>query len=408
MWPGSRLESYVANETCLYDRTDVYLGKTICSLEGRRLKRTRSTVLLAISLSFGTSCTDSRRGSEVFSPSTVVPVTATSAVKENSGFSVSGPGTVMASHLVTIKSRVDGQILEMPFEEGQEVRKGDLLVVIDPAPYEATLSQLEANLFKDEASLDDAKSNLQRDQALFAAKVISQQQLSTQVTSVNQLEGAVRADKAQIGNANLNLSYTRIVSPVGGRVGFRLVDPGNIVRSSDGAGLLTVMQLQPVEVIFAISQESIGTLARFSRGGRSIPVEVYTQDDLVKLSSGEVLAFDNEVDPSTGTVKLKATVDNRNRTLWPNEPVSIHLRVETTGNNIVVPGTAIRYRSGRTFVFLLRPDNTVELRKVTVGSWQGNNVAINSGLVAGDLVVIDSLEQLENGTRVKPRGQQRE
>lgn len=244
---------------------------------------------------------------------------------------LTGPGTVQAYNTVTVKSRIDGQILRVVFREGQDVKKGDLLVLIDPASYETALSQMQANLFRDENALQDARKILERDQKLYEANVIARQPLDTQKAAVGQLEGTVQADKAQVDAAKLNLAYTRVTSPVDGHVGLRLVDVGNMVRSSDSNGLVVITQLQPIAVLFALPEQSLPDVVQHMRDRKRLQVEVYTQDGQTKLATGDLLTVDNQIDATTNTAKLKAVFDNRNRRLWPNQSVEVRLLLGGSG-----------------------------------------------------------------------------
>jgi multidrug efflux system membrane fusion protein len=332
-----------------------------------------------------------------------VPVAVAKAERRDLPIVLTGLGSIEAFNTVTIKSRIDGQLVQVAFREGQQVKKGDLLAVIDPRPYEVQLSQAQANLFKDQAALKDANVNLERFQTLFKEGVISKQQLDTQGSQAGQFEGAVRADQAQIENVKLNLFYTRITAPVNGRVGLRLVDIGNIVHAADPSGLLVLTQLQPISAVFTLPEDNLPTVARYMRRG-TLQVEAYSRDDQTKLASGKLMTIDNQIDPATGTGKLKAVFENQDNALWPNQFVNMHLLLEVRKNNTVVPAAAIQRGPQGTYVFTVKPDGAVEMRPVSVSLTVGNYAAVDQGLQIGEQVVTDGQDKLQPGTHVEVRG----
>ncbi|HEV2964760.1 MAG TPA: MdtA/MuxA family multidrug efflux RND transporter periplasmic adaptor subunit [Candidatus Angelobacter sp.] len=332
-----------------------------------------------------------------------VPVAVAKAERRDLPIVLTGLGSIEAFNTVTIKSRIDGQLVQVAFREGQQVKKGDLLAVIDPRPYEVQLSQAQANLFKDQAALKDANVNLERFQTLFKEGVISKQQLDTQGSQAGQFEGAVRADQAQIENVKLNLFYTRITAPVNGRVGLRLVDIGNIVHAADPNGLLVLTQLQPISAVFTLPEDNLPTVARYMKRG-TLQVEAYSRDDQTKLASGKLMTIDNQIDPATGTGKLKAVFENQDNALWPNQFVNMHLLLEVRKNNTVVPAAAIQRGPQGTYVFTVKPDGAVEMRPVSVSLTVGNYAAVDQGLQIGEQVVTDGQDKLQPGTHVEVRG----
>jgi multidrug efflux system membrane fusion protein len=331
-----------------------------------------------------------------------IPVAVASAEVRDLPVLLNGLGSVEAFNTVAVKTRIDGQLVQVNFKEGQEVKQGDLLAVIDPRPYEVQLSQAQATLFKDQSALKDAKVNLDRFQQLYKDGVIPKQQLDTQDSLAGQLEGSVRADQAQIDNVKLNLVYTRITAPVGGRVGLRQVDIGNIIHAADPNGLVIITQLEPISVIFSLPQDSLQSVSQHMRKS-TLSVDAYSRDDQTKLTTGSLTTIDNQIDTTTGTGKLKAVFANKDRSLWPNEFVNIHLLLEVRKNNIVVPAAAIQRGPQGTYVFGVKPDKTAEMRPVTVSFSEGNFAAISKGVSQGDMVVTDGQDKLQSGTHVEIR-----
>lgn len=341
----------------------------------------------------------------------VVPVAVAKVDVRDLPVILSGLGSVEAYNTVAVKTRIDGQLVQVAFREGQEVKEGDLLAEIDPRPYQVQLAQADATLFKDQSALKDAKVNLDRFQQLYKDGVIPKQQLDTQDSLVGQLEGAVRADQAQIDTVKLNLAYTRITAPVSGRVGLRQIDIGNIVHAADPNGLLIITQLQPISVIFNLPQDELPDVSKHMQKVQ-LSVDAYSRDDQTKLATGKLLTIDNQIDTTTGTGKLKATFDNRDRSLWPNQFVNVHLLLEVRKNNTVVPAAAIQRGPQGTYVFAVKPDKTAEMRPVTVAFSEGNFSAVTQGVNQGDLVVTDGQDKLQSGTHVEIRtgggGQQKQ
>jgi multidrug efflux system membrane fusion protein len=314
-----------------------------------------------------------------------------------------GLGSVTAFYTANIKSRVDGQIMRVNFKEGQTVKEGELLIVIDPRPYQVQLEQMQAQLFKDQATLRDAQLNLQRYTTLIPSGSISQQQVDTQKSLVDQLDGQVRTDQAQIDNAKLQLVYCNITAPFTGRVGLRQVDPGNIVHAADTTPMLILTQLQPIAVVFTLPEDQLPTVSQHMKTS-TLLVEAYSRDDQTKLATGKLQTIDNEIDPTTGTAKLKAVFDNQDNQLWPNQFVNANLLLETRKNSTVLPTAAILRGPQGTFVYLVKPDKTVEAHTVTIALSQGNITVVTSGLNPGDSVVTDGQDKLQTGSPIEPRG----
>jgi membrane fusion protein, multidrug efflux system len=332
-----------------------------------------------------------------------IPVAVAKAEVRDLPILLNGLGSVEAYNTVAVKSRIDGQLIKVNVKEGQEVKEGELLAEIDPRPYEVQLSQTQATLFKDQAALKDARLNLERFQQLYKDGVIPKQQFDTQGSLEAQLDGAVRADQAQVDTVKLNLAYTRITASVNGRIGLRQIDVGNMVHAADPNGLLVITQLQPIAVIFSLPQDNLQAVSQHMNKGR-LAVDAYSRDDQTKIATGFLTTIDNQIDTTTGTGKLKAVFENRDRSLWPNEFVNIHLLLEVRKNNTVVPSAAIQRGPQGTYVFTVKPDKTVEMRNVTVSISESNFVAITQGLQPGDTVVTDGQDKLQPGTKVEIRG----
>ena len=315
---------------------------------------------------------------------------------------LSGLGSVTAFNTANIKSRVDGQIMKVNFVEGQFVKRGELLIEIDERPFQVQLEQMQAQLFRDQAQLRDAKLNLDRYTTLIPSGSIAQQQVDTQKALVDQLDGTVRNDQAQIDNAKLQITYCHITAPFDGRVGLRQVDPGNIVHASDTNPMLILTQLQPIAVIFTLAEDVLPSVAEHMRHG-TLEVDAFSRDDQTKLATGKLLTIDNEIDPTTGTAKLKAVFDNKESHLWPNQFVNADLLLETRKNSTVVPTAAVLRGPQGTFVYAMKQDKTVQDRAVTVALTQGNTTVITAGLNPGDVVVTDGQDKLQRGSTVEPR-----
>jgi membrane fusion protein, multidrug efflux system len=315
---------------------------------------------------------------------------------------LTGLGSVTAFNTANIKSRVDGQIMKVNFKEGQFVHEGELLIEIDARPFQVQLEQMQAQLFKDEASLRDAKLNLDRYTTLIPSGSIAQQQVDTQKSTVDQLDGQVRTDQAMIDNARLQIVYCHITAAFSGRVGLRQVDPGNIVHAADTNPMLILTQLQPIAVIFTLPEDVLPSVAQRMKQA-TLEVDAFNRDDQTKLAAGKLLTIDNEIDPTTGTAKLKAVFDNKDNQLWPNQFVNADLLLETRKNSTVLPTAAVLRGPQGTFVYAVNSDKKAESRQVTVALTQGNTTIISSGLNPGDVVVTDGQDKLQNGSSIAPR-----
>ena len=329
-----------------------------------------------------------------------VPVTVATAQKGNLPVYLIGLGSVTAYNTVTVRSRVDGQIVKVNFTEGQFVHAGDALIEIDPRPYQVLLEQAEGQLAKDQAQLRDVQVDFERYTLLYSEGVIPKQQVDTQQAQVGQFQGAIKADQGTIDNAKLQLVYAHITAPISGRVGLRLVDMGNIVHASDTTGLLVITQLQPIAVIFTLPQDQLQQVLIKLRGGGQLPVEAYDRDDLTKIADGKLATIDNQIDPTTGTYKLKSIFSNENNVLFPNQFVNVHMLVDTKKDLVIVPAASIQRGPQGTYVYVVSGGDTVNIRVVTLAQTTGNNIGISAGINADDIVVIDGQDKLQNGSKV--------
>ena len=328
-----------------------------------------------------------------------VPVRAVAATTGTVDVTVDALGTVAALNTATIHSRVDGPLLKVPFREGQLVKGGDLLAQIDPSTFQAALDQAEGQLSKDEAQRAGARVDLERYRGLLAKDSIARQTVDAQRFTVQQLEGAVRADKAAVENVRLQLTFTRITAPFAGRVGLRQVDPGNMVHASDANGIVVLTQTHPIYVVFAVPSEYVPQINRHFSGGDALPVEALDRDGKV-VASGKLAAVDNQIDTTTGTIKLKALFDNSDDSLFPDQFVTARLRLDTLSGATLVPSAAVQRGAPGTFVYVVNADNTVSLRKMSPGPSSGDLVSVKDGVRPGEKVVIDGLDKLRDGAQV--------
>jgi multidrug efflux system membrane fusion protein len=329
-----------------------------------------------------------------------VPVAAAPAKRGDLNLYLTEIGTVTPFKTVTVHTRVDGELVRVLFKEGQMVKEGDLLAEIDPRPFQVQLTEAEGQMARDRASLVNARSQLDRYKQLYAQNIVAKQDLDNQLSQAGQYEGSVKNDQGLIDSAKLNLTYSQITSPISGRVGLRLVDPGNIVHAADTQGLLVITQLQPIAVIFSIPEDDLPRVETAIKATPQLPVEAYDRSLKTMLATGTLLTLDNEIDQSTGTVKLKASFSNEDNALFPNQFVNAKLLVETKHDAVLIPAAAVQRSSQGSFVYIVKPDQTADMRMVKVSAAQSGIAAIESGLNPGELVVVDGTDKLRQGSRV--------
>ncbi len=333
-----------------------------------------------------------------------VPVTTAIAKRQDFAVYLRGLGQVQALNSVLVRARVDGTLMQVPVKEGQMVKTGDLLAVIDPRPYQAALDQADAKLAQDEADMENAKLDLARYGTLVKQDYASRQQLDTQQALVNHTQAAIIGDKAAIEAAKLNVSYAYILSPIDGRVGLRMVDPGNMIHSSEATGIMSITQVQPIAATFTLPQDQLPQVIKAMAAG-PVKTLAYAEDDRTVLDAGTLLTPDNSIDPSTGTIKLKATFPNPGNALWPGQFINVRVLVGVQKNVVTVPDAAVQHGPAGLYAYVVKPDATVTRQTVTVGLGDGATTVVTSGLAAGDTVVVDGQSRLEIGTKVAATAQ---
>jgi multidrug efflux system membrane fusion protein len=343
----------------------------------------------------------SGKGARLDAASRPTPVVAAAAKKGSIDVHLNALGTVTPRNVVVVRSRVDGELMRVTFQEGEVVKAGQLLAEIDPRPFQVMLTQAIGQMAKDQAQLKNAQLDLERYRTLLAQDSIAKQQVDTQEALVRQLEGTVQSDQGAIDNAKLQLTYSRITAPLGGRIGLRQVDPGNVVHASDTNGLVVITQLQPITVLYPIPEDSVQLVMKRMASREAIEVEAWDRDQKTKLATGKLVTVDNQIDTTTGTVKLRAAFANDNLALFPNQFVNVRTLVQTLTDATLVPSAAIQRGAPGTFVYVVKDDHSVTVAPVKLGPVQGEITAISSGIEPGAMVVVDGADKLREGAKVE-------
>ena len=330
-----------------------------------------------------------------------LPVVAAAARQGSIDVHINALGTVTPLNTVVVHARVSGQLMSVAFREGQLVKAGDLLAQIDPRPFEVQLTQATGTMAHDQALLKDAQLDLERYRTLLKQDSIASQQVDTQEALVHQYEGQVQTDQGAIDNAKLQLTYARVTSPISGRAGLRQVDPGNIVQTTDANGIVTITQEQPITVIFPVAEDDIPRILKRMQTGQAVAVDAFDRSGTKQLATGHLLTIDNQIDTTTGTVKLKAEFPNQDGALFPNQFVNVRMAVETRQDATLVPSAAIQRGAPGTFVFQVKPDQSVAVTTVKLGAVEGETTQVTSGLQPGDKVVVDGTDKLRDGAKVE-------
>ncbi len=350
--------------------------------------------------STASATTDAKAGKKGDGGGAAIPVMGARARRGNIGVYYSGTGSVTPVYTDTVKSRVDGQLMTVHYTEGQMVKKGDPLIEIDPRPYQAAVDQAEGSLARDQALLANAKIDQTRYELLVPQKAVPEQMLATQKALVQQYEGTVKNDQGAVDAAKVNLVYCHITADISGLVGLRLVDPGNIVHASDTNGLVVITQIDPITVIFTLSESQLPTVLQKLHAGQMLEVDAWDSSMSKKLAQGTLTTVDNQIDQTTGTVRLRATYDNKNNLLYPYQFVNARLLVQEKTGVVLLNQAAIQRNTNATYVFLVQPDSTVITRNITVGTTEGDDAEITSGLAPGDAVVLTGADKLSDGSKV--------
>ena len=368
-----------------------FIGITICM----------AAVIYLAAPYAGTGRADGKKISKRNAPPTIVPVTTTLSYSGEIPVYLDGLGTVTPLNTVMIRFRVDGELLRVHFTEGQAVKKGDLLAEIDPRPFEAQLAQAEGQLARDEALLENAQADLQRYRVLQQQDSIAAQQVTSQASLVRQYEAAVKVDKGQVAAVKVQLDYCRIVSPVSGRAGLRLVDPGNIVHATDQNGLVVISQMKPIAAVFTLPEDKVPKVMAQLRSGKTMMTDAYDRSGTTRLAQGSLLAVDNQIDTATGTVKLKAIFSNDDGALFSNQFVNVRMNLDPLRDVTIIPTAAVQRGSQGDFTYVVMPESKVKLQTLTLGLKDGEHVAVLDGLPAGAQVVVEGTDRLRDGLVVQ-------
>ena len=333
------------------------------------------------------------------------PVRVVDAERRNIAVVLKALGTVTPINTVVVRSRLDGELVKVYFTEGQRVSAGQVLAEIDPRPYQVALAQVEGQRAENQARLNNARADLASYQSLFDRQLIPKQQLTAQESLVKQVEGTVQSNDAQVNNAKLQLTFTKVVAPISGRLGLRQVDVGNLVRSGDANGIVVITQMQPISVLFTVPETELPAVLEAMRRGATPPVEAWDRAETAKLATGTLRTVDNQIDTTTGTIRLRAVFDNKDDKLFPNQFVNVSLQLSTLRAATVVPSATIQRASFGTFVYVVKPDGKATIRKVTLGAAEGDRVAVTEGVQAGERVVLEGVDSLQEGVTVEVIGQ---
>ena len=360
-------------------------------------------IVLAIVMSRSGKSADAAKAAAKARSQAAIPVVVAEATTADFPVYLNGLGTVTPLATVTVRSRVDGQLLSIDFREGQLVKEGQVLAQIDPRPFQVQLTQAEGQLAKDQAAQVSEQLDLNRFKDLVSQGLIPQQQVDAQVSLVAQTEAAIKTDQGTIDAAKLNLTYAKITSPISGRVGLRLVDPGNMVHATDTTGIIVITELDPIAVLFTLPEDSLQQVLARLRGGATLSVEAWDRDLKTHITNGKLLTVDNRIDPTTGTVRLKAEFPNGDGALFPNQFVNVRLLIQTLSKVVVVPSAAVQRTTKGPAIFVVGADDKVVLRPVEIPQQGDNHAVVAKGVSAGELVVVDGVDKLQEGSKVAVR-----